>query len=329
VSAFLDLAREVTLAASALVLAASAPAGAETFRVAAQGGEVVVTVGPDAPPVPRAALAGWIENASRAVAAVFGKFPVPEARLDLRTGGRGRIHGGTTDDFAAHVSVAIGRGTTPADLAGDWVLTHEFVHLATPTVSKRHAWFMEGAATYVEPLARARIGLVSADDVWDGLLEGLPKGLPEAGDGGLDVTHTWGRTYWGGALFFLLADVEIRERSGGKRSLDDALRGMLEAGGDVRAGWPLEKALEAGDRAVGGGWNVLSRLHAAQGSSPVSPDLDALFRRLGVSRVGGRVAYDDSAPLASIRRALFARAPQRKAAAARRERGPRTSPGGG
>lgn len=321
------LASGVVLAACAL--RAAAPAGPETFRVAVQGGEVVVTVGPEAPPVPRPVLVTWVENAARAVTGVFGKFPVPEARLDLRTGRSGRVHGGRTDDYVAHVAIVLGRDTTGADLATDWVLTHEFVHLATPTVSKRYAWFMEGAATYVEPLARARIGLVSADEVWDGLLDGLPKGLPEAGDGGLDVTHTWGRTYWGGALFFFLADVEIRERSGEKRSLDDALRGILEAGGDVRAGWPLEKALEAGDRAVGGGWNVLSRLHAAQGASPVSPDLDALFRRLGVSKAGGRVVYDDSAPLASVRRSLFAPVARPKAAASRRERGPRTSPGGG
>ena len=298
------------------------------LRVAASGGEIVVTVGPDAPPVPRPALVAWVEDAARAVAAVFGRFPVPEAHLDVRTGGRGRIHGGRTDDLVPHVAVALGRATTPSDLAGDWVLTHEFVHLATPTLSKRHAWFMEGAATYVEPIARVRVGLYSADELWEGFLEGLSQGLPKAGDGGLDVTHSWGRTYWGGALFFFLADLEIRERSGGRRSLDDALRGMLEAGGDVRAAWSLEQALEAGDRAVGGGWNVLSRLHAAQGTTPVSVDLEALFRRLGVSRAGGHVVYDDAAPLASIRRSLSSSAPRAKAAA-RRGTDPRTSRGGG
>jgi hypothetical protein len=313
--------------AAACALTSDTPVMAETFRVAASGGGIVVTVGPDAPPVPRPALVAWVEDAARAIAAVFGRFPVPEARLDVRTGGRGHVHGGRTDDLVPHVAVALGRATTPSDLAGDWVLTHEFVHLATPTLSRRHAWFMEGAATYVEPIARARAGRFSADELWEGLLEGLPKGLPKAGDGGLDVTHTWGRTYWGGALFFFLADLEIRERSGGRRSLDDALRGMLAAGGDVRAAWSLEQALEAGDRAVGGGWNVLARLHAAQGSTPVSVDLDALFRRLGVSQADGHVVYDDAAPLASIRRSLSSSAPRAKSAA-RRETDPRTSRGG-
>ncbi len=279
---------------------------------------------PDAAPVPRAALVAWIENAGRAIAIVFGRFGVPEARLDLHTGGRGRIHGGRTEDIVPHVSIALGRETTEADLATDWVLTHEFVHLATPTLRRRYAWFMEGAATHVEPLARVRAGTLGVDALWKGLLEGLPNGLPRGGDGGLDVTHTWGRTYWGGALFFFLADLEIRERSGGRRSLDDALRGMLAAGGDVRAGWTLDQALAAADRGVGEGWNVLARLHAAQGGTPVSVDLEALFRRLGVSSAGGRVAYDDAAPLASIRRALSKPA----AADAPSETGPRTSRGG-
>jgi hypothetical protein len=285
-------------------LAATLEARSETFRVAVPGATIVVTTGPDAPPVPREALVAWIENAARAVTLVFGRFGVAEARLDLRTGGPGRIHGGQTDDLVAHVSVGLGSGTTPADLSADWVLTHEFIHLATPTLRRRAAWFMEGAATYFEPLARARIGIFDVRELWAGLIEGLPNGLPLAGDGGLDVTHTWGRTYWGGALFFLLADLEIREKSGGRRSLDDAFRGILAEGGDVRAGWTLEEALAAGDRGVGEGLNVLTRLHAAQGHTAVSVDLEALFRRLGVSRAGGRVILDDAAPLAPIRRAL-------------------------
>lgn len=312
---------------AACSLGVSRIARGETFRVAVPGGEVVVTVAPDSPPVSRATLVAWVENSARAIVAVFGRFGVPEARLDLRTGRRGRIRAGRTDDLAPHVSISLGNASTPADLARDWMLTHEFVHVATPTLPKRYAWFMEGAATYVEPIARVRVGLLTADELWEGLLEGLPKGLPGAGDGGLDVTHTWGRTYWGGALFFFLADVEIRERSGNRRSLDDVLRGMLEAGGDVRAGWSLEQALEAGDRAVGSGWNVLSRLHAAQGKTAASVDLDALFRRLGVSLAGGKVVYDDVAPLASIRRSLSSSSGRNDES--RPGTGRRMSPGGG
>ena len=43
------------------------------------------------------------------------------------------------------------------------------------------------------------------------MVRDMPKGLPQAGDEGLDNTDTWGRKYWGGAMFCLFADVEIRK----------------------------------------------------------------------------------------------------------------------
>ena len=58
----------------------------------------------------------------------------------------------------------------------------------------------------------------------------MPKGLPAAGDRGLDYTPTWGRTYWGGALFCLLADIDIRKRTSNRFGLQDALRAIVAAG---------------------------------------------------------------------------------------------------
>jgi len=65
-------------------------------------------------------------------------------------------------------------------------------------------------------LGRVRTGGLTAVEVWGDLVRGLPNGLPEAGDRGLDLTPTWSRTYWGGALYWLLADVAIRERTGNR-----------------------------------------------------------------------------------------------------------------
>ncbi len=159
-------------------------------------------------------------------------------------------------------------------------------------------------ATYVEPIARARAGALSAERVWADLVRGLPKGLPKAGDQGLDVTHTWGRTYWGGALFWFLADVQIREQTDNRRSLADALRGILAAGGDMGQRWDFAHTLEVGDHAIG--VNVLKELHEKMGSNPGDVDLDALFARLGVEQREGKITFDDRAPLAAIRRSITA-----------------------
>ena len=197
----------------------------------------------------------------------------------------------------------VGRSATASDLAADWVLTHEMIHLGIPNLPRTHRWLEEGIATYVEPIARARQGTITAEEAWRGLVKGLPNGLARPGDLGLDRTHTWGRTYWGGALFCFLADLEIRERTGNRRGLDDALRGILDAGGSIAVSWPLERWLREGDRATG--VPVLADLYARMGTGPQDVDLDALWRRLGISTRGDTVAFDDSAPLAAVRRAIL------------------------
>jgi predicted metalloprotease with PDZ domain len=136
-------------------------------------------------------------------------------------------------------------------------------------------------------------------------VRGLPQGLPGRGDEGLDRTHTWGRTYWGGALFWLLADVGIRERTGNRFGLEHALRAVVAQGGSIAERWPLRRALEVGDRAVG--TKVLEELYAKMSSAPANVDLDALFGRLGVAVRGKTVEFDDDAPLARVRRAISER----------------------
>lgn len=122
----------------------------------------------------------------------------------------------------------------------------------------------------------------------------------------MDRTPTWGRTYWGGALFWLLADVEIRERTDNRRSLDDAMRGVWSEGGNGSVDWSAERVLKEGDRATG--LAVLASLHEKMGEKPGDVDLPALWKRLGVVYADGRVTFDETAPLATVRKALTDRA---------------------
>ena len=96
-------------------------------------------------------------------------------------------------------------------------MTHELTHMAFPNVPRQHHWIEEGIATYVEPVARAQAGLLPVEEVWEEMLRDMPKGLPGPDTRGLDQTHSWASTYWGGALFCLLADVQFRERTGNRR----------------------------------------------------------------------------------------------------------------
>jgi hypothetical protein len=219
-------------------------------------------------------------------------------------------------DGDASIRITVGRRTAEEDLARDWVLTHEMFHLALPDLPDEQAWMEEGLATYLEPVARVRRGRMAAGEMWGGLLEGVPKGVPHAG--GLDASSAWGSTYWGGALFWLLADIQIRQRSSDRRTLVDALDAILVQGGNGTVHWDTERLLRTAD--AGTGFPVLRELYMEMGRRPSRPDLDALWRRLGVSR-GGRdgADFDDIAPLAAVRRAITA-APRRDRPHSRSER---------
>jgi hypothetical protein len=248
-------------------------------------------------------LTSWTSDAARAIVTYFGRFPLPEA-LVILVPSRGRWvgEGKTLSGGGGAIFMRVGEQAPLRAYRDDWVLVHEMTHLAFPSVAREHDWAEEGLATYVEPFARARAGLMSAEDAWSGLVDGLPNGLPAAGDRGLDRTPTWGRTYWGGALFYLLADIEIRKRTKNAMGLEHALRGILAEGGNNAHRWPLDDAFAAGDRATG--VPVLHELHQTMGTSPHPVDLEALWRDLGIVKSRGAVRFVDAAPLAAIRRAI-------------------------
>ena len=162
-------------------------------------------------------------------------------------------------------------------------------------------------AVFGEPIVRVRAGMVDQDVLWSEWLEQGALGLPRPGEGGLEQTHTWARTYWGGALFWLLADVTLRERTGNARSADDVLRALVDAGGNVTVRWEMDEVLRAADRAAG--VPVFTELYQTLAEAPGAPDVAALWKRLGISLAQGNVRYDDSAPLAWVRRAMVAPAP--------------------
>jgi hypothetical protein len=246
----------------------------------------------------------WITSSARAVAHYYGQFPVSRLRLLLtpEPDSAGVRFGTTFGGASPHIKIWLGESTNARMLQRDWVMTHEMVHLAFPYVPKAHHWLEEGIATYVEPLARFGVGQLPVEKVWQDLVRGLPHGLPQAGDRGLDHTPTWGRTYWGGALFCLLADLEIRQRTENQRGLQDALRAIVAAGGTMEVSWSVTRALTMGDQAIGA--PVLMELYERMKATPVAVDLEDLWRRLGVEARSDVIIFHNDAPLTFVRRAI-------------------------
>jgi hypothetical protein len=273
------------------------------------GATIQIDFAPGSLDLPQDNVVQWIQNAATAVTTYYGRFPVATARVLVvpapdRSGVlRGTSWGGV-GGAAAFTRMVLGQHTTQQELKDDWTMTHEFVHSAFPSLPDDNHWMEEGLATYVEPIARVQAGFLTPEKIWGDMVRDMSKGEPGPGDEGLDQTHTWGRTYWGGAMFCLVADVTIREKTGNRKGLQDALRAIVNAGGTIDKNWDLPRALAIGDQATG--FTVLTDLYSKWGKTPVPVDLDQLWNRLGIRQLQGQITFDDHAPLAAVRRKITA-----------------------
>ncbi len=273
--------------------------GSGTIEV--QGATITVLFEGNDPPLPPEQMERWVWHSAEMVSDYLGEFPVPSLEVTLVGRGWGGVGFGMHQD-GRWVTVYCGRRTNPNSLEGDWVMVHEMLHAGFPDLTRDHRWMQEGLSTYLEPIVRARAGNTTDEAVWRRWTRSMHHGRPQSGDRGLDITHTWGRTYWGGALFWMLADIELRKQTDNRVSLREAVRGILAEGGNGRANWSTQRVVEVADAATG--TTVVSELYSAMALAPGDIDLDTLWKELGVARSDGEVFFDDDAPLAHIRRAI-------------------------
>jgi hypothetical protein len=274
-------------------------------RLLVAGSAIDVGFAPGAMRLPKDELLAWVRRSAESVTVYYGTFPVARTRLLVVPVDGDRVRSGTTWGYQGNaIRVIVGRDSDDAALRRDWVMVHEMIHLALPQLDRRHNWLAEGISVYVESIARVQSGDLDERQIWRDFATAMPKGLPADGDRGLDFTPTWGRTYWGGAIFCLQADIELRRRTAGKFGLQDALKGILALGGHEQDR-TIAEVLEAGDRATG--TTVLADLYREMGDKPVVVDLEGIWRQLGVELAGTSVTLDETAPAAAIRRAIVAR----------------------
>jgi hypothetical protein len=251
-------------------------------------------------------LRAWIDRSAHIVADYYGQFPAPLVVIRLRGMDGSGVNGGrTTNDGGLMIQMRVGRETAAGTLAADWVLVHEMVHLALPEVGRTHDWLAEGLATYVEGIARAQYGNREIADVWAEDRNSMPKGLPRAGEGGMDQSPSWGRTYWGGALYCLQADVAIREQTANRVGLQTALRAILKETGGYGFDSDIGDVLRIGDAATG--THVMYGLYQQIRATPQTPNLELLWTLLGVPNDPLTQPFDDRAPLAAVRIAITAK----------------------
>jgi hypothetical protein len=249
----------------------------------------------------RPELVDWVRLTTQAMSNYWQGFTAPQMLVGLvPSSRRGVGYGRAVSGGGPSVMIEVGREVDKRRLFDDWVLVHELIHTGMPFIRGRAMWFMEGAATYIEPIIRARAGWKSEEDVWLEWVENMPLALPAFTAG---LANASGReNYWGGALFMLMADVGLRRATQGTKGLEDCLSEALWAGFHGARRATLEEYAQACDR--GTGTTAMSALLDRHFTRASSVDLVEFWRELGVSRIGGRILLDDAAPLARWRKLI-------------------------
>lgn len=247
----------------------------------------------------------WVRESAKQVARYFRGFPARRSMiLVMPVAGRtGVFRGRVVSGGGPTVILTVGGTIDRRRLYNDWILVHELIHIGSPYLRRAGRWLNEGTAVYLQSIVHVRAGWLTAARVWRGFMRQMPMGLNTVQGNGLRSARGIGGVYWGGSLFMLLADIDIRHRTGGKKSLGDCLRAVLWQGGDSSQVWTPGSMMAACDKAVG--TDTMSRLAARYVSRGTEVDLGKLWRDMGLIRDENGFRFDDKAPLAAIRKAIM------------------------
>lgn len=261
-------------------------------------------------------LVDWVESAATNVSLAYGEFPNPLPHAIVVPVGGGRYSGNSPVPFGRvirdggeTVELYVNQHAALERFYDDWTATHEFSHFMLPYVTSRQRWISEGFAQYFQNVLMARAGSYSAERAWQKLYEGFERGRrsrpelsPNAAASGRQRGATM-KVYWSGAVLALMADVELRQTSGGRQSLDSVLGSLMACCLPSARTWTGPELLAELDALAGADVFVpLYERYADQGGFPT---WEPVFAELGVSIEGGRVQLDDSTPLAGVRAAIM------------------------
>ena len=133
-----DLLLTLLLLCAAPPVGAAASADAEQVVRAGDSRLRIAVIGVD-DPARVEMLQDWAAEAARATLSVAGRFPLDEARVEIRQRpGRGRSAvpwGQTLRRGGVSVLLYVREGATLSELRGDWTAVHEFSHLFHPFLS--------------------------------------------------------------------------------------------------------------------------------------------------------------------------------------------------
>jgi predicted metalloprotease with PDZ domain len=145
--------------------------------------------------------------------------------------------------------------------------------------------------------------------MWQKLYDGYRRGvadtrfrgkpLREVSDG-MRYHGGFMRVYWSGAWYFLAADVRLRQQSGGRLSLDQALGKLNTCCADDSLSAPaIVRKLDEMNRVI-----LFGSLYRELAESREIPAYEPIFAGLGISVQDGKVSLQQQGPGVDLRRSI-------------------------
>ncbi len=259
----------------------------------------------------------WIEATADDVKLVYGRFPNPKAKIIViptteNSWGSDSavIFGRVTRRRGETVELFVNPDRPIEEFYADWTATHEFSHLMLPLLKQRYRWISEGFASYYQNVLMARAGHYTQEVAWRRLSDGLERGresrpdlsLNEAAEGGIRYARM--KVYWSGTAIALLADIELRQRSGGKESLDTVLGQLQTCCLPSRSQWSGQRLFKKLDSFLES--PVFMPLYREYANTEGFPDYAPALSRLGIDITGSSVILRDDRPLTRVREEISA-----------------------
>jgi hypothetical protein len=174
-----------------------------------------------------------------------------------------------------------------------------------PYITRDHRWISEGFAQYYQNVLLTKSGAYDEVYAWQKIYDGLERGRqsrPELSpnEAAIDGARSGGmKVYWAGAALALIADVRLRERSGGAEGLNDVLGRFQECCLPSREIWSGPELFAKLDTFVSE--PLFLPLYKRYADTAGFPDTSDVLARLGVSISGGKVSLKRNAELRTIR----------------------------
>ncbi|MEQ8858009.1 MAG: hypothetical protein RIC56_05130 [Pseudomonadales bacterium] len=174
----------------------------------------------DFSPAERQKLAAWVYETGAAVERLVGEFPMGvQVVFHRRDGAREPVPWANTRRSRGQgVHFHVDPSYPLAAFRADWTAPHELSHLILPYLGRRHAWFAEGFASYLQYPVMQEMGVLTAAEAERRYRRNFERAERGYGDARAPFARAAPRLraerkypvmYWGGAAYFLQVDKEL------------------------------------------------------------------------------------------------------------------------